>query len=74
MSRTHIGGVLDYRLLTEQHRPTDYAVIASEAHRLSLSGLTARDIGQALQISPLAVDQMLRDYPVLKTGGNRPAA
>lgn len=56
-----IGGVLDYRLLANQHRPPDDAAIAEEVKRLSRSGLTSRDIAQALQLSWPAVEQLLRE-------------
>jgi DNA-binding NarL/FixJ family response regulator len=56
-----IGGVLDYRLLANLHRPSDPVALKLEVIRLSASGLKARDIAQALQLSWVAVEQMLRE-------------
>ena len=58
---TNIPGTLDYRLLADLRRPTEHAAIAQEVRRLSRSGLTSRDIAQALQLSWPAVEQMLRE-------------
>jgi hypothetical protein len=55
-----IGGILDYRALAELHRPTDEEAVAREARRLRQNGLTERDIGQALQLDPTAVRQLLQ--------------
>ena len=39
-----IPGVLDYRLLAQQHRPQDMTAIAAEARRLAETGLTVPTI------------------------------
>ena len=56
MTRTTVGGALDWRRLADDrdlHRPTDPALIAREVRRLAAGGLTARDIATSLRL-PLA--------------------
>jgi hypothetical protein len=58
----NVGGTLDmsaYAQLAQLHRPTDPAALAAEIHRLSRSGLTARDIATALRLAPDVVINML---------------
>jgi len=45
-----IPGELDWRRLSEQHRPTEPSQLASEIRRLRATGLTARDIATSLRL------------------------
>ena len=58
--RATIGGVLDYRVLAELHRPRDATALSREARELAAQGLTERDIGQALGLDPAAVRRLLQ--------------
>lgn len=59
-----IGGVLDYELLAQLHRPRDPAALRSEVHRLATSqGLTAADIATALRLNLAQVREMLAASP-----------
>jgi hypothetical protein len=42
----------EYDSLANQHRPTDPASLAAEIRRMHESGLTARDIAEALRLAP----------------------
>ncbi len=63
MSRT-IGGTLTLDALAQlagrdAHRPTDAPTIRAAAVEMARSGLTARDIAQALGLTEAAVRQLL---------------
>ena len=45
-----IPGELDWRRLSEQHRPDDPAQLTAEIRRLHATGLTARDVASALRL------------------------
>ena len=45
-----IGGVLNLEALRNLHRPTNPAGLVAEARRLAATGLTARDVAQALRM------------------------
>ena len=59
MSRSNVGGRLDYARLANLHRPADPAAIAREVRRLHNTGLKPRDIAVALRIAPDQVMNML---------------
>ena len=59
MTRRTIGGVLDYRLLAQLHRPVSQQQLAVEARRLHHQGLQPQDIGEALGMAPEAIRQLL---------------
>lgn len=45
-----IGGRLDYRLMSQMHRPADQLQLQREVWRMARTGLRARDISTALDI------------------------
>ena len=47
------------RVLADEHRPADPALLAREAQRLAEQGLTLEDIGAALRLDPAAVGRLL---------------
>lgn len=53
-----IGGVLDYRLLAQRHRPADPSAIGAEIRRQASQGLKPRDIASALGVH---IDIVLRE-------------
>ncbi len=54
-----IDGTLDYRLLAQQHRPTDQAALAAEVRRMASQGLRPRDIAAALGMNVVLVLHIL---------------
>jgi hypothetical protein len=54
-----IGGALDYARLALLNRPTDRQALAREVTRLVGTGLTPRDVAQALRIDLADVMTML---------------
>lgn len=61
-----IGGTLDYRLLAQQHRPTDQAALAVEVRRLAQQGLKPLDIAAALNLTCAAVERVLERNPPME--------
>lgn len=57
--RSSIGGLLDYRVLANFHRPVDHAAVVQEVQRLHRNGLPLRDIGAALGLDHIAVLEIL---------------
>jgi hypothetical protein len=60
MTRSTIGGPVDYARLAQLHKPSDPAAIEREVRRLHAEGLTARDIAVALRLAPDVVINMLK--------------
>lgn len=58
MTRKRIGGVLEYQLLADLHRP-DPEGLRREALRLRRDGLTVRDVAVALRLSEATVREWL---------------
>jgi len=59
-----IGGTLTLEALAalagrDRHRPADHATLRAAAVEMARSGLTARDISQALGLTEAAVRQLL---------------
>lgn len=50
-----IGGVLDYEVLAQRHRPTDQDGMRIAARALAAQGLRVRDIAASLKVSEPAV-------------------
>jgi hypothetical protein len=66
--RPSIGGVMTanaYAALAGQHRPRDPSRLAAEVHRLHATGLSARDISQALR---LPLDQTINVLSAMPSG------
>jgi len=59
MKHQSIGGPLDYRLLAQLHRPSDFGSLAREAKTLAARGLSEQDIGQCLRLGRAAVRELL---------------
>jgi DNA-binding NarL/FixJ family response regulator len=61
MSRSTIGGPLDWRALygRSRHRPADAPSLRAAAVELARRGLPARDVAASLGLSEAAVRQLL---------------
>lgn len=59
MKHSRIGGTVDYARLAQLHQPTDRAALAREVSRMVSTGLTPRDVAQALRMSVADIMTML---------------
>jgi hypothetical protein len=57
--RSAIGGVVDYSVLSQVHRPREEEAMARAVRELAARGLAARDIGEHLRLDPTAVRRLL---------------
>ena len=63
MSRSNIGGLLDYRKLADLNKPKDEATLRAAAIELRSRGLTDRDVAEALGLSTDAVTTLVGCWP-----------
>ena len=61
MTRTTVGGTLEYAALAQLHRPTSPEAIAVEIRRLHAEGLKPRDIAVALRLGLTQVLEAIGD-------------
>lgn len=57
--RSAIGGVLDYSVLSQVHRPQEETAMVEAVRELAARGLKEQDIGAALRLDPTAVRRLL---------------
>jgi len=61
MTARNVGGAMDLEAMRLLHRPADPVQLAAEARRLAATGLTARDVSQALRWPlPLVIEALGR--------------